>query len=161
MTGLALPLLPGRGNRRELDALWLAQLRRDGWQPYLPRVPALPLQFRVALQEFNEGHFQRCHRRIVRRVWYRTPYPIRLFYQGVTKSAVGFHHLAAHNRGGAMAQFVAASVMLEPFLPEFMGVPTQSLSDELRTWLGRLADAEEPSWVKLDTLPRPLIVVNG
>ena len=155
----SLPLLPSR-NRRRLDALWLERLRADGWRDYLAEPSAPPAAFLRAIQEFNEGKFWHCHETL-EGLWRPTPYPLRLFYQGVIKMAVGFHHLGQRNRHGAASLLEGAIAALAPFLREFMGVSTESLAQEAEAWLARLSRPGEPDWEELDRLPRPEIALPG
>jgi len=155
-----LPLLPNR-NRRQQDALWLERLRAGGWRQHLPEPPAPPEAFLRAVREFNAGEFRRCHLALQREVWRDAPYPVRLFYQGVTKLAVGLHQAGLHNRRAAVNQFRSAVACLAPFTPEFMGVDTAALVREARAWLERLGGPDEPRWEELDRLPRPQIVLPG
>jgi hypothetical protein len=153
-----LPLLPSR-NRRRLDALWLERLRADGWRPHLTEPPSPHEAFLRAAREFNAGRFRRCHLTLQREVWRDEPYPVRLFYQGVTKLAVGLHQAGLRNRRAAVNQFSAAIACLEPFLPGFVGIDTAALVGEAQAWLERLGGPEEPAWDTLDRLPRPQIAL--
>ncbi|MDP3064715.1 MAG: DUF309 domain-containing protein [Chloroflexota bacterium] len=155
----SLPLLPSR-NRRQLDVLWLERLRADGWRAYLAEPSAPPAAFLRAVQEFNEGKFWHCHETL-EGLWRPTPYPRRLFYQGVIKVAVSFHHLGEHNRIGARSLLSGSLACLAPFLPEFMGVRTEALVREAEAWLVHLAVHEEPPWEVMDRLPRPKIALPG
>ena len=73
----------------------------------------------------QRGEFWECHETL-EDVWRESPYPFRLFYHAVIKTAVGFHHLTAHNRHGARVKLRDGVELLELFQPEWMGVRTDS-----------------------------------
>ena len=126
MAAVDLPTHPSKGNRRSLDSSWLALLHRDGLSSYLTKVPEPPAGLRLGIKEFNQGEYWRCHETL-ERLWLVEGYPLRLYYHGLIKAAVGMLHLERRNRKGAMIKLQDAEYGLAPFLPRFMGVDTDRL----------------------------------
>ena len=146
LTGL--PTLPFR-NRRALDAQWADALRLHGIQEFAEsQPPEPPPELRRAIEQFNAGEFWECHETL-EDVWRETPYPFRLFYHAVIKTAVGFHHLSAHNRHGARVKLRDGVELLELFQPEWMGVRTDLLLIAATEWLS-LVEAPAVAWDELD-----------
>lgn len=158
MANLDLPSYPskGKGGRRTLDSRWLALLHRDGLSPFLEVEPEPPQQLDLAIQEFNRGEFWACHETL-ERVWLPENYPVRLYYQGLIKAAVGLLHLGRHNRRGAIAKLGEAEYELAPFLPRFMAVDTLRLRRDVSERLARLQAHDRADWEAIDRLPPVLI----
>ena len=92
-----LPLWPPRRRRRQTDMLWLERLEEVGFAPFQDAFPdSSPAPLHKAVDQFNAGRFWDCHETL-EDLWLVTPYPLRHFYQGVLKIAVGFHHSDRHN----------------------------------------------------------------
>jgi hypothetical protein len=152
-----LTLFPSGGNRRTLDARWLASLERQGLAAFLPSQPAVaPQRLLRAAEQFNGGQFWECHETL-EDLWRETPYPLRLFYHSIIKVAVGFHHLERHNRHGASAKLAEGVQLMGAFTPVFMRIATGSLLEDASRWLGRLEAGSRLCWPDLDALPRPQI----
>ena len=90
-----------------------------------------PPELQRAIEQFNGGEFWECHETL-EDVWRETPYPFRLFYHAVIKTAVGLHHLSMHNRHGARVKLRDGVELLELFQPEWMGVRTDHGSSPTR-----------------------------
>ncbi|MCZ6534360.1 MAG: DUF309 domain-containing protein [Chloroflexi bacterium] len=103
------------------------------------------------MEEFNSADFFRCHETL-EALWLKEDYPLRLFYQGILKVAVGFLHLQRRNKRGAVAKLREGLDTLEPFGPQFMGVEVGDLRSEARTWLEKLKDTR--GLVPAESLPR-------
>ena len=154
LTGL--PTLPFR-NRRALDAQWADALRQHGIRKFVgPQPPDPPLELRRAVEQFNRGEFWECHETL-EDVWRETPYPFRLFYHAVIKTAVGFHHLSQHNRNGARTKLRDGVELLELFQPEWMAVRTDLLLTATAQWLSFL-ETPTPTSPKLHHRPKPHIL---
>lgn len=154
LTGL--PTLPFR-NRRALDAQWIDALRRHGIRKFGDgRVTEPPPELQRAIEQFNRGEFWECHETL-EDVWRESPYPFRLFYHAVIKTAVGFHHLSAHNRNGARIKLRDGVELLELFQPEWMGVRTDLLRADAAEWLSYVK-APTVAWTELDGRARPRIL---
>ena len=59
-------------------------------------------------------------------------YPLRLFYHGLIKAAVGLLHLERHNRLGASLKLKDAERTLAPFIPGLMGLDIAKLLAEIK-----------------------------
>ena len=152
-----LPTLPFR-NRRVLDAQWIDALRRLGIGPVRgwSGLRSLPRSCAAPIEQFNRGEFWECHETL-EDVWRETPYPFRLFYHAVIKTAVGFHHLTRHNRHGARVKLRDGVELLELFQPVWMGVRTDLLLADAMEWLSYV-EAPTVAWSELDGRAKPRIV---
>ena len=131
-------------SRLQVDAEWLARLRRDGLAAHLPEPPETTTDFTSAVQQINEGRYWQAHETL-EAVWLPAPYPLRLFYYALIKTAVGLLHTERENMGGARQQLQTAVDFLEPFLPRFMGLRTDLLFQDVRTRLESVnAESERP-----------------
>ena len=155
MATLDLPRYPPKGGRRTLDTRWLALLHRDGLPPFLAE-PKPPAELGLAIRQFNRGEFWSCHETL-ERVWLPEIYPVRLYYQGLIKAAVGLLHLERHNRRGAMAKLRDAEYELAPFVPRFMAVDTHRLHHDVTRRLACLQAHDRVDWEAIDRLPPVLI----
>ena len=148
---------PSGGNRRRLEGQWLGQLERYGLPAFLPEPPAkAPLGLHKAIEQFNDGAFWDCHETL-EVVWLKTPYPLRLFYHSIIKTAVGFHHMRRHNRNGARVKLSDGVRLLPLFSPVYMGVRTGHLLEDSSGWLARVTGTDPLDWAELDLLPTPTI----
>ena len=150
-----LPTMPYR-NRRTLDAQWIDALRQHGIDRFGDqRSDEPPPELRQAIEQFNRGEFWECHETL-EDVWLETPYPFRLFYHAVIKTAVGFHHLARHNQHGARVKLQDGVELLALFQPEWMGVRTDLLLADTTEWLSYV-DVPKVAWSELDRRAKPSI----
>ena len=133
-----LPRRPSKGNRRQLESLWLKELERRGLRSFLDHVPTeAPPALHKAVGEFNQRLFWDCHESL-EDVWRETPYPLRFFYHGIIKVAVGFHHMSRHNRKGALVKLSDGVRLLRLFQPQFLGLRTDMLLEETSPWPARM-----------------------
>lgn len=151
-----LPSYPSKGNRRALDQAWLEQLRRSGLSPSLASSP-LPEELGRAIDEFNRGQYWACHETL-ERLWLPEGYPLRLYYHGLIKAAVGLLHLTRHNRRGAREKLRDADSTLAAFLPQFMEVNTSHLRQDIMQRLAFLSGEGPVDWDAIDRLPRVRIL---
>ena len=121
-------------SRLQVDAEWLARLRRDGLAALLPDAPPPPPGFHAAVRQINEGRYWQAHETL-EAVWLPAPYPLRLFYYALIKLAVGLLHLERGNVAGARQQLQAAVDFLAPFAPRFHGLRTDLLLADARARL--------------------------
>ena len=98
----------------------------------LPNSP--PALLHKAVEQFNAGLFWECHETL-EDLWLVTPYPLRHFYQGVLKIAVGFHHSDRHNVRGCRNKLGEGLRLLKVFTPSFLGLDTGALAVETDRWL--------------------------
>lgn len=152
-----LPTLPFR-NRRTLDAQWTDALRRHGIDRFSDgRSNDPPPELLQAIEQFNRGEFWECHETL-EDIWRETPYPFRLFFHAVIKTAVGFHHLSAHNRHGARVKLQDGVELLALFQAEWMSVRTDLLLADAGEWLSYV-EAPNVAWSDLDRRARPRILI--
>jgi predicted metal-dependent hydrolase len=136
--------------RRDRDLAWLEKLKLEG-RASIPEPPPPPT-FSQAIAEFNRGDFFKCHETL-EALWLKEGYPVRLFYQGLLKIAVGFLHLQRRNRRGSLAKLREGLETLEPFAPEYMGVKLEGLIKEVHHWLENRGGIEQDA-----SLPKLKIV---
>ncbi len=157
LTGL--PTMPFR-NRRALDAQWIDALRRLGIGRFGDGGSAEPPpELGRAIEQFNRGEYWECHETL-EDVWREAPYPFRLFYHAIIKTAVGFHHLTRHNRHGAQVKLRDGVELLGLFQTEWMGVRTDLLLADAKEWLPYV-EAPTVAWSELDGRAKPRIVTAG
>ena len=109
-----------------------------------------------AVDQFNRQQFWECHETL-EGLWLPERYPLRLFYQGLIKSAVGLFHLEKHNRRGAELKLGEALYTLAPFCPRTMGIDVDRLRDDLTQRSNLIRAVRLPDWESLKRLPTPLI----
>ena len=100
MADTNLPNYPSKGGRKKLDEEWLKALHRQGVAAFISDVISTPAELGRAIAEFNQGQFWHCHETL-EMIWLPEKYPLRLFYHGLIKAAVGLLHLERRNRHGA------------------------------------------------------------
>ncbi len=110
-----------------------------------------PTELYQAIEEFNSTDFFRCHETL-EALWLKEDYPLRLFYQGILKIAVGYLHLQRRNKRGAVAKLREGLDTLEPFGPRFMGVEVGGLRVDAEHWLEKLKGAR--GLVSAESIPR-------
>ena len=144
---------PDKGNRLSLDKSWLALLLQRGIGPFIPAAPVPPPELGRAVAQFNQGRYWECHETL-ERLWLPERYPLRLFYHGLIKAAVGLLHLEGHNRRGAALKLRDAAYTLAPFLPGFMGIDVGSLRQGVEVRLSLLGRGGSTDWEAIDGLTR-------
>ncbi len=95
-----LPKYAAKGERQKLDLDWIKLLHQEGLPPFLPVASDPPAKFGQAIREFNRAQYWQC-RETLEELWLPEGYPLRLFYHGLIKAAVGLLHLIlqSHIRG--------------------------------------------------------------
>lgn len=147
-----LPEYPVKGNRRELDQAWLEALHRYGIDRFLKENPQPPEGLTMAVEEFNQGQYWKCHETL-EGVWLPERYPLRLFYHGLIKSAVGLLHMQRRNVRGGKVKLDDAQYALYPFQPQFMGIDTARLSEDIKARLAYARDTDQIDWETVENLP--------
>ena len=157
MAAQELPTYPPKGGRRRLDQQWLGRLHREGLsgKPGDDRPP--PAELVMAVAQFNQGSFWECHETL-EQVWLPERYPLRLFYQGLIKAAVGLLHLGRRNRRGAAIKLHEAAYTLAPFQPHFMGIDIDRLRRDTTDRLTYLQRDGSVDWEAVARLPPVRIV---
>ena len=156
MEAVDLPAFPRKGDRQKLDRLWLAKLHKEGTTALLPRLPEIPPQLDLAIAQFNWKQFWECHETL-ERIWLSERYPLRLFYQGLIKAAVGLLHLYRNNRRGARLKLSDAVYTLAPFVPEMMGVDVIRLRNDMSERLALIQNDRFLDWASIERLAPVLI----
>lgn len=146
-----LPKYAAKGQRQKLDRDWTKLLHREGLSPFLPEWSEPPAKLERAIREFNEAQYWQCHETL-EELWLPEEYPLRLFYQGLIKAAVGLLHLERHNRQGGTAKLRDAQYALTPFSPRFMGVEIDNLLSEISKRLAYCQYARVEDWYAIDQL---------
>ncbi len=155
-----LPTRPAKGQRRSLDQLWLTKLNQEGRGALPPGIPKRPPGLGLAVAQFNQGLYWQCHETL-EEIWMSEEYPLRLFYHGLIKAAVGLLHLQRHNRVGAGKKLRDAESTLAPFIPDMMGIDIAKLLADIKQRLelidGDLFSIQYP----IDPLPAVQIHDSG
>ena len=146
-----LPKYAAKGERQKLDLDWIKLLHQEGLPPFLPVASDPPAKFGQAIREFNRAQYWQCHETL-EELWLPEGYPLRLFYHGLIKAAVGLLHLERHNRHGGTAKLRGAQYALTPFSPKFMGVEIGNLLSDIDKRLACCQDAEVADWYAIDQL---------
>jgi hypothetical protein len=118
----------------------------------MPSEPEPPPELDRAVAQFNRGHYWECHETL-ERLWLPEPYPLRLFYHGLIKAAVGLLHLESRNRRGAALKLRDAAYTLAPFLPGFMGIDVGLLHRDVAARLSLLGRGGSTDWEAIGGLP--------
>ena len=161
MTVDDLPRYAAKGQRRKLDQDWLELLHQGGLPPSLAQLPPAPEALKQAVVEFNRGEYWQCHETL-EELWMPEAYPLRLFYHGLIKAAVGLLHLQRHNYNGALIKLRETEYMLAPFQPSFMGVDTGGLFRDVSQRLRLLPEDEEKvDWREIDRLTPAHMVLDA
>ena len=129
-----LPTYPLKGQRRALDQQWLTKLHREGRGALPAGIPKRPTALKLAVTQFNKGQYWECHETL-EEIWISTEYPLRLFYHGLIKAAVGLLHLERHNPMGARLKLRDAEFTLAPFVPNMMGIDIAKLLEDIKLCL--------------------------
>ena len=137
---MKLPTHPPKGQRRALDQQWLAKLHSEGRNALPNSISEPPPAFDLAIAEFNNGQYWDCHETL-ERLWLPEQYPLRLFYHGLIKAAVGLLHLERRNRRGAISKLTDAMYTLAPFTPETMGIDVHQLRHDIAHRLAVIQEA--------------------
>ena len=106
----------------------------------------------VAVAEFNSGQFWQCHETL-EDLWLPERYPLRLFYHGMIKAAVGMLHLQGRNYLGARLKLSDAVYTLTPFVPEIMGIDVAKLQADANERLSLVQDGQSLDWKAIEALP--------
>ena len=147
-----LPTHPPKGQRRSLDHLWLTKLEQEGRGALPSSIPQRPPALTLAVAEFNQGQYWQCHETL-EEIWMSEEYPLRLFYHGLIKAAVGLLHLERHNRLGARLKLKDAERTLAPFVPDMMGIDIAKLLADIKQRLKFIDGDLELMQDSVDPLP--------
>ena len=146
-----LPTHPPKGQRKALDRQWLTKLHREG-HALPPGIQKRPAALNLAVTQFNRGDYWQCHETL-EEIWMSEEYPLRLFYHGLIKAAVGLLHLERHNNLGARLKLRDAEFTLSPFIPNMLGIDIARLLDDIKQRLELLNSDLGPIQDTIDLLP--------
>jgi hypothetical protein len=148
----SLPEYPAKGDRQRLDQEWLRALNRQGVSTFFDEEPRTPAGLFRAIGEFNQGQYWSCHETL-EALWLPERYPLRLFYHGLIKAAVGLLHFQRRNRHGALVKLDDAVCTLAPFSPRFLGIDIASLIEAVEHRLECLQSSRDVNWPVVENLP--------
>ena len=147
-----LPEYPAKGERKRRDEDWLRALHGQGLSAFFNDLPATPDKLPQALAEFNRGQYWHCHETL-EAIWLPERYPLRLFYHGLIKAAVGLLHLQRRNHHGGLVKLNDAKYTLAPFSPSFLGVDTAGLIEDVEHRLQCINSGSGTDWTAVENLP--------
>jgi len=113
--------------------------------------------FNRGIELFNRCEFYDCHE-VLEELWTNCHQPERGFLQSLIHFAVGFHHQQHHNAVGASRQLAKGLRKIQAYLPEWGGVQTAAIEQEVRRCLAFIeagGQIESFPTVKLLTPYRP------
>ena len=93
--------------------------------------------FQQGIDLFNAGEFFECHE-YLEEVWTFSQQPDRWFLQSLIHFAVGFYHHGRGNRNGATRQLGKGLRKIGAYLPEWDGVATGTIAEEVRERLAAI-----------------------
>lgn len=94
--------------------------------------------FERGIELFNRWEFFQCHEAL-EEIWTPERGPHRLFLQALIHFAVGFYHCQRHNQRGAERQLRKGLRKMAAYRPEFEGVETEKLCEEVSRRLEAIA----------------------
>jgi predicted metal-dependent hydrolase len=90
--------------------------------------------FERGIDLFNCGEFFDCHE-VLEELWTPARQPDRWFLQSLIHFAVGFYHHRRRNTAGASRQLHKGLRKVQAYLPEWGGIQTGPLEQEVRRCL--------------------------
>ena len=90
--------------------------------------------FDEGIDLFNRGEFFVCHE-VLEEIWTPSEQPERWFLQSLIHFAVGFYHHQRGNSVGAVRQLNKGLRKIQNYLPEWGGVRTAEIEQEVRRCL--------------------------
>ncbi|MBI4570740.1 MAG: DUF309 domain-containing protein [Chloroflexi bacterium] len=81
--------------------------------------------------QFNDGYFFEAHE-TWEDLWYPSPWPARVFLQGVIQAAAAFVHLMRHEYLGTVRLLDHALAKLDGFASPYLGLDAARFVSELR-----------------------------
>lgn len=103
------------------------------------------------IQLFNSKEFFDAHE-VLEQLWLRTEGEDKNFYKGLIQCAVALAHLQRGNRKGANKVCSTACAYLDQYDPEYLGIPSESLAQQMREFFQQeLPDLEQPPRIEPTT----------
>ena len=125
MADLSPPQEHPKGQRRALDAQWLAYLAHGG-DPGAGHALTPLDAYRTAIAQFNDARYFEAHETF-EHIWLATPYPDRLLALALSKLGAAFEHAKRGNRPGAAKIARAALTCLAPLPDEYADIDVRAL----------------------------------
>lgn len=124
-----------------------------------------PEGFLEGIRQFNAWMFYDCHETL-EDIWRETgekgdDTTLANFYQGIIKTAAGYHHLLRDNYRGTVNLLSDTFRLLEPHRPSTLGVDVDALLASIRETLARVAELGEGRFREFERERIPKIRVNG
>ena len=104
--------------------------------------------FDEGIELFNRREFFDCHE-VLEEIWTPAKQPERWFLQSLIHFAVGFHHHQRDNVVGACRQLVKGLRKIQGYLPEWGGVRTALIEQDVRRCLAIIEAGG-----KIDSFPK-------
>lgn len=115
----------------------------------------LPL-LREGVAQFNDGYYFEAHE-TWEDLWYVSPWPARVFLQGVIQAAAAFVHLMRRQYPGTIRLLDHAIAKIEGFESPYLGLDAARLLDGLRRCRAELAALGAGRFVEWDQTRIPRI----
>ena len=127
-------------------------------QPLLsePELRARLGEFYAALDQFNRRWYFESHETL-EDLWMVTPLPERQFFQGIIQLAAAFVHFARGEYPGIFKLLDAADEKIAGFTPQWFGVDTAALLEDMRHARTELAALGEERFREWDERGAPVI----
>jgi predicted metal-dependent hydrolase len=121
-------------------------------------------ELRKAVGEFNSWRFYDCHETL-EDVWRESGAKgsakgATNFYQGLIKSAAGFHHLLRGNHHGTVTLLSDSVRLLEPYRPECLGIDVEALVVAVDVCLRRIEELGEGRLEEFERRMIPRITIR-
>jgi predicted metal-dependent hydrolase len=115
----------------------------------------------LAVRQFNDGAYFTCHETL-EELWFVESIPLRSFYQGLLKVAVGLNHLRRGNESGAISLLTSGANLLRPFAPVCLQIDVAALLPGVEQVLETLAvEGLERTLALADQLFPRIVLVKG
>ncbi|NDJ17134.1 DUF309 domain-containing protein [Myxacorys almedinensis] len=98
---------------------------------------ALPAEFWLGVEQFNQGNFYACHDTL-EAIWIEAEIVEKKFYQGILQVSVALYHLGNHNWRGAVILLGEGVHRLRAYPPNYGGIDVEQFRDAAAVLLGEL-----------------------
>lgn len=100
-------------------------------------IEALPTEFWLGVEQFNQGDFYACHDTL-EAIWIEAPTFEKKFYQGILQVSVALYHLGNRNWRGAVILLGEGLNRLRDYQPDYGGIDVQRFSADAADLLSEL-----------------------
>jgi predicted metal-dependent hydrolase len=98
---------------------------------------ALPEEFWLGVEQFNQGEFYACHDTL-EAIWIEAPMFEKKFYQGILQVSVALYHLGNRNWRGAVILLGEGINRLREYEPEYGGIDIEQFRADALELLSEL-----------------------